>query len=267
MAPRSTPLLAITVRIACPDLDAAWRALDRVGRLDPWCLDLDEPSLTVRALFPAPPAALELTHALEPAAAARFGSGWSAVARATQVGPLWVLPPERKAPSGARFVVRVDALKAFGAGTYETTTMCLERVVERAPVEALLDVGTGSGVLALAALRLGATHAVGVDLEDALLEEARRNARHNGLADRFQLTLELPARAFPLVLANVRTPALIALVDRLIAATQPDGELVLSGIREEERDEVLPLYVARGMVLRAAVQRGDWLRLDLLRPE
>lgn len=258
--------LAITVCIVCPDLDAAWRALDRLGRLDPWCLDLDEPSLTVRALFPRAPEGLDVVHTLDPASAARFGSGWCEVARATQVGPLWILPPERKPPSGARFVVRVDALKAFGAGTHETTMLCLERVVERAPVAELLDVGTGSGVLALGALRLGAGRAIGVDVEDVLLEEARRNARHNGLADRLELTLELPSRTFPLVLANVRTPALIGLVDRLIAATAPGGELVLSGIRVEERDEIVPLYLGRGLHLRAEAARGDWLRIDWLRP-
>ncbi|MFO0725097.1 MAG: 50S ribosomal protein L11 methyltransferase [Myxococcota bacterium] len=239
-----------------------WEFVDAIAPLDPWCLEVDEVSGTIDALFPIDPALGPEWQRITPEIA-RFGSGWRPDLKATQVGPLWILPPGRRAPSGSQRRVIVEALVAFGAGTHETTLMCLEKVVERSPVPEVLDVGTGSGVLAIAALLLGAKRAVGTDLEDRLLDEARKNAVHSGVEARLTTTtarVEALDRRFPLVIANVRTPALITLAPALIAATAPGGDLILSGIRIEEREELMPAFGAVPLVSEAS--RGDWLRLD-----
>lgn len=243
-----------------------WEVVEALAPLDPWCLEVDEGTGTVDALFPHDPPALGSEWRRVTPDISRFGSGWRPDQKATQVGPLWVLPPGRRAPSGSRRRVVVEALVAFGAGTHETTWMCLEKVVERSPVTEVLDVGTGSGVLAIAALVLGAQRAIGTDLEDRLLEEAQKNAAHSGVEGRFSTTRARPdqlGRAFPLVLANVRTPALIELAPALIEATAPGGSLILSGIRVEEREALLPAFSALGLISEA--QRGDWVRLDYAR--
>lgn len=255
--------VSVHLRRIAPD---PWAALEALAPLDPWCLEVDEATGAVDALFPHDPPTLGPEWLRITPDISRFGSGWRPAQKATQVGPLWVLPPGRRAPSGSRRQVRVEALVAFGAGTHETTWMCLEKVVERAPVAEVLDVGTGSGVLAIAALILGAQRAVGTDLEDRLLEEARKNAVHSGVADRFSTTRARPdqlGRAFPLVLANVRTPALIELAPALLQATAPGGSLILSGIRGEEREELLPAFRAAELV--SEERRGDWVRLDYAR--
>lgn len=267
LTPRRGPSTLRRVAVHLRRIAAApWELVEALAPLDPWCLEVDEATGAVDALFPQDPPTLGAEWRRVTPDISRFGSGWRPDQKATQVGPLWVLPPGRRAPSGSRRQVRVEALVAFGAGTHETTWMCLEKVVERSPVAEVLDVGTGSGVLAIAALILGAERAVGTDLEDRLLEEARKNAGHSGVANRFSTTRARPdelGRAFPLVLANVRTPALIELAPALIQATAPGGSLILSGIRLEERDELLPAFGA--LRLASEAQRGDWVRLDYAR--
>jgi len=268
---RSHAALAVQLCIPCADLTSAWREVESLARAEPWCLEieaLEGQGARVHALFATLPQPRWATHVV-PARAAVFGSGWRAAQGAAQVGPLWVLPPGRRPPCGARRVVVVEALKAFGAGSHDTTLLCLERVVELSPAREVLDVGTGSGVLAIAALLLGAERATGIDLDDVLLAEAQKNAAHSGVAARYHTTRAPPeqlGRAVSLVLANVRTPALVSLAPALWAAVEPGGALILSGVRVEEEGEVLPTYSALGVHVDAVVARGDWLRIDLSRP-
>jgi len=244
--------MAIAIEIDCADEAEAWCAIERMT--EAWCVDIDPVSHRVRALL-----GTETTFGRKvPVRVADFGSGWREKQKATQIGPLWIVSPGRKVP-GARFLVTVDALIAFGAGTHETTMMCLERIVELSPIDEILDVGTGSGILAIAALKMGATRARGVDIEEKLLNEARENARRNGV------TLELSShleRTAPVVIANVRTPALVTMAPALIGASKQ--HLILSGIRVEEREEIVPVYEALGARIRNEAVRGDWLRLDFV---
>lgn len=269
--PYAAARVAIELVASALDRGQAWALVERVAAFDPWCLELDEDLGQLRALFPAlPPHAVEALRDLAPGAvltearAARYGAGWRPAQLATQVGPLWIVAPGRRPPAGARFAVTVDGLRAFGAGTHETTVLCLERLVELSPLDELLDVGTGSGILALAALRLGARRATALDVEPTALAEAGENARANGLAARLDLSLDAPAalgRRFPVVVANVRTPALIALAPALLAACET--ELILSGVRVEERDELVPTFEAHGARVLRESTRGDWLRIDV----
>jgi ribosomal protein L11 methylase PrmA len=259
-------------------LEAAWAAaLDALATLDPWTLDdtpdadgrprvaaltpLDAATLTTRLDALGLPLGCQV-HVEAPRLSARFDER----ARATRVGPLWVVPPERAVPSGARHVLRVDALRAFGAGTHETTGMCLAWIVAHAPLGAVLDVGTGSGVLALAALSLGAPSAVGVEIDPDARVTARANARRMGLALQVpEDGLEAIEGAFDVVLANVRTPVLVAHAARLAARTRPGGALVVSGVRVEEQAELVEAFAPHvGAPVHVEVV-GEWCRIDYAR--
>jgi ribosomal protein L11 methylase PrmA len=258
----------------------AWAAaLDALATLGPWTLDdaadadgrarivaltpLDGATLAARVDALALPVGCQV-HVEAPRITARFDER----ARATRVGPLWIVPPERAVPSGARHVLRVDALRAFGAGTHETTGMCLAWIVAHAPLGAVLDVGTGSGVLALAALALGAPSALGVEIDADARATARANARRMGLA--LQVPddgLEAIEGEFDVVLANVRTPVLVAHAARLVARTRPGGALVVSGVRVEEQAELVEAFAPLvGAPVHVEVV-GEWCRLDYTRGE
>jgi ribosomal protein L11 methyltransferase len=158
---------------------------------------------------------------------------------------------------------------AFGTGTHPTTALCLAAISEAVtarPGLSVLDVGTGSGLLAIAARKLGAGRTVAVDVDPVAVRVAGENAARNGVA------LELsgaPAGevrgAFDLVVANILANTLVELAPALDARLAPGGTLVLSGILAPQADEVRAAHVARG--LRPAPPRerreGEWVALVL----
>ncbi len=171
----------------------------------------------------------------------------------------------------------IDPGQAFGTGQHASTRLCLEWLDVLCPVagagpapDRLLDVGTGSGVLALAGLRLGVGAAVGFDLDPVAIREARRAARDNGLAGaaRFFVgpiaALGEAAGRFPLVVANLLKSELLPLVEPLTERLAPEGRLVLAGLLEEDALEVLAAFAARGLGEAAPSRRledptGVWL--------
>ena len=161
---------------------------------------------------------------------------------------------------------------AFGTGTHPTTQLCL-RLIEalvRAG-EPMIDIGCGSGVLALAALKLGAGQALGVDTDPDALRVASENARRNGLAARLTLKegsldriLQQKAglRQAPLVVANILAPVIIRLLgDGLGRLLSPGGHMVLSGILAEQVDLVVAAIEKGGISLVRQEQEGDWAAL------
>lgn len=158
---------------------------------------------------------------------------------------LWVCPGGQRPPVPGAVILELDPGLAFGTGTHPTTALCLEWLDE-AGVEGLkvLDYGCGSGILALAALRLGAASALGVDIDPQALTASRDNAARNGLGDRLQLAPAegtLPA-AYDLVLANILAGPLVELAPRLADACQPGGRLVLAGLLDHQAPEVTAAY-------------------------
>jgi len=175
-------------------------------------------------------------------------SRWKQSARATVVSRrLRVRPPflEVALAEGQREIV-IEPGQAFGTGSHASTRLALEWVDalsgELTPHTRVLDVGTGSGVLALAALRLGAGRAVGVEVDRVAAREAGATARDNGLAMHFGVVaggLEaLRGPPFDLVLANLLRSELLPLAGAIAARTRRGGRLVLSGLLEAERAEV-----------------------------
>ncbi len=196
-----------------------------------------------------------------------WSTHWRRHFQAMAFGKLWVVPTWLEVPAGAEHVLRMDPGMAFGTGSHETTALCMERISELSPVPSILDVGTGTGILAMAALRLGAQRAVGTDNDPGALEVARENAQLNGL------TLELSGaepdalgETFPLVVANILAQPLIGMAPRLVAAVAPGGKLALSGLLVTQADEVAKAYEAQGLTGRVVTARGEWARVDLVKP-
>ena len=144
---------------------------------------------------------------------------------------------------------------AFGSGEHETTESCL-KILEHLPGvmgTRVLDLGSGTGILAIAALKLGAGHACCVDIEPKAVATAQINVRFNELADRVTHitgTLEaVTASGFDLILANIYGDILLDLVDSLTARLKPEGLLLLSGILWEDNFDVRQAYERRGCVV------------------
>jgi ribosomal protein L11 methyltransferase len=179
------------------------------------------------------------------------------------------LPAEADHPDAA--VVRLDPGLAFGSGTHPTTALCLRWLDALATSGALrgarvLDFGCGSGILALAALRLGAAHAVGVDNDPQALLASADNAERNGIADGFDVYLpqDEPVATYPVVVANILASALDALAEVLAARVAPGGRIALSGILVGQEGELLPRYAAWFDDLQVATD-GDWVRIEGVR--
>jgi ribosomal protein L11 methyltransferase len=185
----------------------------------------------------------------------------------------WIVPWNHDLPEGADHpdaaVVRLDPGLAFGSGTHATTALCLQWLDELAARGELqgrdvLDFGCGSGILALAALRLGAKRAVGVDNDPQALIATADNVQRNGLAIDTYLTQDEPAASYPIVVANILASALDALADTLAARVSPAGRIAMSGILSGQEDELLQRYVIWFDELRVTRQE-DWVRIDGVR--
>jgi ribosomal protein L11 methyltransferase len=169
---------------------------------------------------------------------------WREFHRPVRVGPFWIGPPWEEPPRDALPIV-IDPGRAFGTGAHATTRLCVELLTEVAP-GSLLDVGTGSGVLAIAAAKLGFSPVVGVDVDPAAADAARSNARVNGVAIDVRVAdatnEELPA--VDVVVANISLELVEALLPRLDAR-----RVIASGYLE--RDELdIASYVRRGRRVR-----------------
>ena len=176
---------------------------------------------------------------------------------AFDVGERWrIVPPGALASPGPRLCLTL-ARGAFGSGEHDTTASCLELLAGLAlpPGARALDFGCGTGVLSVAALRLGAAHALGVDISAAAVACARRNLELNGLADRAELRqggLEVVGdEAFDLVLANIYGDIILDVGATLVQRARPGGLLLLSGILWGDSFEVRTLLEAQGCRLLA----------------
>ena len=181
-------------------------------------------------------------------------------------GRLWVVPRAKRheVPADAETVLLLDPGLAFGTGTHPSTWLCLEWLTQQdLRGRTVLDYGCGSGILAIAALLLGAERAVGVDIDPQALTATLDNARVNGVAERVQVMLPdafTPA-PYQVVLANILANPLIALAPRLAECTATGGVLALAGLLDRQADEVRAAY-APYFELEADGQREGWHRVN-----
>jgi ribosomal protein L11 methyltransferase len=172
--------------------------------------------------------------------------------------PSWLTPPDPQAVN-----IVLDPGMAFGTGTHATTAMCLEWLAAHPPrgLE-VIDYGCGSGILAIAALKLGARHALGTDTDPQALVTSRENAERNAVAGDLELCLPdaVPAAATAdVVLANILAGPLVALAPRLTQLVRPGGTLVLSGLLATQADEVEAAYAGHFTFERQL--REEWAML------
>lgn len=184
---------------------------------------------------------------------------------------LWICPTGQAPadPGPAAVSVVLDPGLAFGTGTHETTALCLEWLDGHLqPGWDVIDYGCGSGILAVAAAKLGARQIRAVDIDPQALYATRENARKNQVTEHIDAIepAQLPARAVDCLLANILARPLIELAPRFAALVRPGGRLVLSGILHDQAAEVGAAY-RDGFDVEAPVRRGDWVRLAATRRE
>ena len=180
-----------------------------------------------------------------------------------QVSPrLWVMPSWCTPPLSAQLTVVIDPGLAFGTGSHATTRLCLGWLdANLKGGECVLDYGCGSGILAIAAMKLGAAAACGVDIDPAALVAARNNAMQNQVKIDFRHADAPPDCAFDIVIANILANPLRLLAPVLARVTRGGGRVALSGVLEPQADEVCGVY--RQWFDMDGLQRGDgWVLLS-----
>jgi ribosomal protein L11 methyltransferase len=181
---------------------------------------------------------------------------------------LWIYPSTIEPPAQTdAVIVRLDPGLAFGTGTHPTTALCLEWLdtIEPAGLR-VIDYGCGSGVLAVAALKLGAVHALGIDNDPQALVASRDNAGRNGVGARLDLALpeDCGAVSADVLVANILAGPLATLAPRFAALLAPGGRLAVSGILPGQEDELLARY-GPGFERLHVTAREGWVRIDGVR--
>ena len=202
---------------------------------------------------------------------------WKRHYRPVPVGErLVIVPAWLEKPAGSLVEIRIDPGMAFGTGMHPTTQLCLEVVEnEIRPGEAVIDVGCGSGILSIAALKLGAGRALAVDTDLQAIEATRGNAALNEVEERLEavqgsvaeiLAGKFSIREAPLVLANILATVLIHMLEAGMGdLLAQDGVLVLSGILDEQAGEVIEAVERRHLRVVGRRQQGDWIALEVRR--
>ena len=169
-------------------------------------------------------------------------------------------------------VIELEPGLAFGTGHHPTTLMCLEEIEATvSPGSRFLDVGCGSGVLSIAALALGAEHAVGLDIDDDAVISSRANLEVAGFSERSTVLRGsvphdgVPEGVFDVVAANIAANVLIKLAEALVATVSGDGVIITSGVLDTRLDEVISAFESAGGVIESTRQIEDWTATRFIR--
>ncbi|MDI6750702.1 MAG: 50S ribosomal protein L11 methyltransferase [Rhodocyclaceae bacterium] len=175
---------------------------------------------------------------------------------------LWIVPSWHEAPDPAAINLALDPGLAFGTGSHPTTRLCLEWLEANVtPGCSVLDYGCGSGILAIAAKKLGAGRTAGVDVDPAALASAAENAARNDVTIRLLSSNEPLDERFERVVANILTNPLMLLAPLLSARLETGGRLALSGVLETQAEQVIAAY-APYLPLRIGAVLDGWVRLE-----
>ncbi|SRR5581483_2402262 len=199
---------------------------------------------------------------------------------------LVIVPAWLDSPEPNRIAIKIDPGMAFGTGTHPTTQLCLalmEKAIgdgswlieNRSAIShdplTVIDVGCGSGILSIAALKLGAKQVLGVDIDVESVSNSRENANTNGIGDELILGQgsvkeilngKFTFKSAPLVVANILAPIIIRLFDAGLAdLVEPGGAIILSGILQEQSQSVIEAAQAKGLRMSEKSQMGDWVAL------
>lgn len=195
-------------------------------------------------------------------------TAWQKHWRAQPIGKsLWVRPPFCESSPPGRVDIVLDPGMAFGTGMHATTRLCLlaiERICTEEAPKSMLDMGAGSGLLAIAAAKLGVGHVVAVDNDPASITACRRNAAINAVQIEVRLADRPPSEIFALVVANILAQPLIDMAPKLAAST--GGHLILSGLLVTQADEVRRAYEQCGLKVVEVARMDEWVAIELRRP-
>ena len=240
---------------------------------------LEEALYYLGMIQPLPPATFKMI------ADQNWMEAWKQHYRPIPIGQrLIIIPAWIDSPEPERIPIKIDPGMAFGTGTHPTTQLCMalmERQIETLKVSEtfrvfdVIDVGCGSGILSIAALKLGAKQALGVDIDEPSIKNSRENADVNGIGDELLLGVgsvtEILAGKFafksaPLVVANILAPIIIRLFEAGLAdLVEPEGTIILSGILQEQSQSVIEAGQAKGLRMNVQRQMGDWVALVMSR--
>lgn len=269
------PWLALTLEVAAAQTDTLSDALVEQGAHSVWIDDPGRARQRLHALFDARADAAALLNAAAAAAGCALppyraydvaDEDW---VRATQAqfgpqciaGRLWIVPSWHAAPREG-LVLRLDPGLAFGTGSHATTRLVLGWLVAAAlPGACVLDYGCGSGILAIAAAKLGAARADAVDLDADALAATGGNARANDVEVRALTPEQLPPGDYDIVVANILAQPLIVLEPLLATRVRPAGRIALAGILEGQAAEVAAAYRDH-FAVRVAAREEGWVLLE-----
>ena len=191
-------------------------------------------------------------------------NAWKKYYHAMDIGERLAIVPGWEDYQTDRIRIVMDPGMAFGTGTHETTSLCLETLDSLVKGgERVLDIGTGSGILAIAALKLGADSAEGVDIDPMCVRTAGENAARNGVADRFKVLVgDLSDKAsgqYNIITANIVAAAILSLAPHVPVLMAPGARFIASGIIDERRDEVLAGLKAAGLEPVEVKEKRGWV--------
>lgn len=263
------------------DLEAQVQQIAHLDLIEPELLAKDREHVTIH-LYLAPDenpaevlelvrsrlAAAEIPYTLAAAGVEQedWETGWKAYYHALTIGQRLAVVPSWEEFETDRAVIRLDPGMAFGTGTHETTALCLEALDELVQGgERVLDVGTGSGILAIAALKLGAAAAEGVDIDPMCVRTAGENAALNGVSDRFSVLIgdlsEKTSGKYDIITANIVANAILHLAPAVPALMAPGAAFIASGIIDTRKDEVLEGLRAAGLAVAEVREQGGWVAI------
>lgn len=209
---------------------------------------------------------------ISPVAVQDWMQKWKEGFDAVEIGERLIVAPSWKLPSDSagRVVIQIDPGMAFGTGTHETTRLCLEAIERHWRGGSLLDVGTGTGILAIAAALLEPVsrpgfRLVAIEVDPQAVEVARENTAINNVSDRIELYEGQPRQfageGFDVVVANLTAEVIVDLMDDLAACLAPKGLMILSGILSELAADVERALVASGFAVTERREAGEWSAL------
>lgn len=250
------------------------------GQLEDTRQKLEESLYYLGMIQPLPPATFKMI------ADQNWMEAWKQHYKPIPIGRrLIIIPAWIDSPEPNRIPIKIDPGMAFGTGTHPTTQLCLalmekafdDKTVDGGPLtvhrppSTVIDVGCGSGILSIAALKLGAKQVLGVDIDAPSIKNSRENADANGLGEELLLGVgsvaEVRAGKFafksaPLVVANILAPVIIRLFEAGLAdLVEPGGAIILSGILQEQAQKVIEAGQAKGLRMNEKSQIGDWVAL------
>ena len=189
---------------------------------------------------------------------------------------LAIVPAWMESPDPDRVAIKIDPGMAFGTGTHPTTQLCLELMEKEfagRPPSRVIDVGCGSGILSIAAIKLGAQSVLGVDIDAGSVKNSRENADTNKVGEEFILGVgsvdeilkgQFAFNSAPLVVANILAPVIARLFDSGLAdLIEGRGSIILSGILDDQAQRVIEAGQAKGLVMDERRQMGDWVALTM----